>query len=255
MIRVFDITKIIKLLLITILIFLTINTIFIYSKLAVDVINQKKLLPIYCVDRNDKKIALTFDAAWGNDDTKELLSILKKYNAKATFFLVGFWVEKYPEDVKDIFSQGHEIGSHSDKHLHMSRLSESEIIKDIKSCEEKIIRIIHKKPTVFRPPYGDYNNTLIKTLSSLGYYVIQWDVDSLDWKDLSAQDIAQRVLKRVKSGSIVLFHNNAKNTKYALPIILNTLTKQGYEFVTVSELIYKDGYYIDHQGVQKRIIR
>lgn len=137
MIRVFNISKIMKLVLITILVLLTINTIFIYSRLTVEVINQKKLLPIYCVDRNDKKIALTFDAAWGNDDTKELLSILKKFNAKATFFLVGFWVEKYPEDVKNIFSQGHEIGSHSNKHLHMSRLSESEIIRDVKSCERK----------------------------------------------------------------------------------------------------------------------
>ncbi|WPX07611.1 polysaccharide deacetylase family protein [Anaerocellum danielii] len=255
MIRVFNISKIIKLVLITILVLLTINIIFIYSKLTVEVANQKKLLPIYCVDRDDKKIALTFDAAWGNDDTKELLSILKKFNAKATFFLVGFWVEKYPEDVKYIFSQGHEVGSHSDKHLHMSRLSESEIIRDIKSCEGKIMKIINKKPVVFRPPYGDYNNTLIKTLYSLGYYIIQWDVDSLDWKDLSAQEIAQRVLKRIKSGSIVLFHNNAKNTKYALPIILSTLSKQGYQFVTVSELIYKDGYYIDHQGVQRKIER
>jgi len=255
MIKVFNISKIIRLVLLAILILLIINTIFIYSRLTVEVVTQKKLLPIYCVNRDDKKIALTFDAAWGNDDTKELLSILKRFNAKATFFLVGFWVEKYPEDVKNIFNQGHEIGSHSDKHLHMSRLSEAEIIRDIKSCEEKIIKIIHKKPVVFRPPYGDYNNTLIRTLSSLGYYVIQWDVDSLDWKDLSAQEIAQRVLKRVKSGSIVLFHNNAKNTKFALPIILSSLSKQGYQFVTVSELIYKDGYYIDHQGVQRKIER
>ncbi|WP_041737594.1 polysaccharide deacetylase family protein [Caldicellulosiruptor owensensis] len=255
MIKVFNISKIIRLVLLAILILLIINTIFIYSRLTVEVVNQKKLLPIYCVDRDDKKIALTFDAAWGNDDTKELLSILKRFNAKATFFLVGFWVEKYPEDVKNIFSQGHEIGSHSDKHLHMSRLSEAEIIRDIKSYEEKIMRIIHKRPVIFRPPYGDYNNTLIRTLSSLGYYVIQWDVDSLDWKDLSAQEIAQRVLKRVKSGSIVLFHNNAENTKFALPIILSSLSKQGYQFVTVSELIYKDGYYIDHQGVQRKIER
>lgn len=253
MIKVFNISKLIRLILFAILILLIVNTVFIYSRLTIEVMNQKKLLPIYCVDRDDKKIALTFDAAWGNDDTDEILAILKKFNAKATFFLVGFWVEKYPENVKNIFLHGHEIGSHSDKHLHMSRLSEAEIVKDIKSCEEKITKIIHKRPTVFRPPYGDYNNTLIKTLSSLGYYVIQWDVDSLDWKDLSAQEIAQRVLKRVKSGSIILFHNNAKNTKYALPIILNELSRQGYQFVTVSELIYKEGYYIDHQGVQRKV--
>jgi len=251
MIKVFNISKIVRLMLYFILIVLLASCIYIYSEVAIEVTNQKRLLPIYCVARSDKKIAITFDAAWGNDDTKDLLKILKQYNAKATFFLVGFWVERYPKDVLEIYREGHEIGSHSDKHLHMSKLSEADIVKDIKSCEEKILKVIGKRPSVFRPPYGEYNNTLIKTLSSLGYYVIQWDVDSLDWKDLPANEIAQRVLKRVKSGSIVLFHNNAKNTKYALPKILSELSKGGYQFVTVSELIYKSNYYIDHQGIQR----
>jgi len=251
MIKVFNISKIVRLMLYFILIVLLASCIYIYSEVAIEVTNQKRLLPIYCVARSDKKIAITFDAAWGNDDTKDLLKILKQYNAKATFFLVGFWVERYPKDVLEIYREGHEIGSHSDKHLHMSKLSEADIVKDIKNCEEKILKVIGKRPSVFRPPYGEYNNTLIKTLSSLGYYVIQWDVDSLDWKDLPANEIAQRVLKRVKSGSIVLFHNNAKNTKYALPKILSELSKGGYQFVTVSELIYKNNYYIDHQGIQR----
>lgn len=253
MIKTFNISRILRLLFYFILIMLLASCIYIYSEVAIEVVNQKKLLPIYCVARDDKKIAITFDAAWGNDDTKELLRILRKYKAKATFFLVGFWVEKYPEDVLEIYKEGHEIGSHSDKHLHMSKLSVEAIVEDVKNCEKKIVKLIGKKPNVFRPPYGDYNNTLIKTLTSLGYYVIQWDVDSLDWKDLSADEIAQRVLKRVKSGSIVLFHNNAKNTKYALPKVLDELSKRGYQFVTVSELIYKNNYYIDHQGVQRKL--
>ncbi|WAM30509.1 polysaccharide deacetylase family sporulation protein PdaB [Caldicellulosiruptor naganoensis] len=253
MIRIFNLSKMVKLSLYFLFLSLLVSCIYIYSEIAIEVVNQKNFFPIYCVARNDKKIALTFDAAWGNDDTKDLLRILKQYNAKATFFLVGFWVERYPEDVVEIYKNGHEIGSHSDKHLHMSRLSQEDIVKDVKACEEKISRVIGKRPVVFRPPYVDYNNTLIKTLTSLGYYVIQWDVDSLDWKDLPADEIAKRVLKRAKSGSIILFHNNAKNTKYALPKILGELSKQGYQFVTVSELIYKNNYYIDHQGVQQKL--
>ncbi|AZT90247.1 deacetylase [Caldicellulosiruptor changbaiensis] len=253
MIKVINISRIVRVSFYFILIVFLASCIYIYSEVAIEVINQKKLLPIYCVARNDNKIAITFDAAWGNDDTKDLLKILKQYKAKATFFLVGFWVERYPNDVLEICKEGHEIGSHSDKHLHMSKLSETAIVEDIKSCEEKISKLIGKRPVVFRAPYGDYNNTLIETLTSLGYYVIQWDVDSLDWKDLPEDDIAQRVLRRVKSGSIILFHNNAKNTKYALPKILGELSKRGYQFVTVSELIYKNNYYIDHQGIQRKL--
>lgn len=253
MFRVFNFSKQIRVILFTAVIILSIYVIYIYYNLSVEVFKPNKLLPIYCVDRGDKKVALTFDAAWGNDDTKDLLKILEKYNAKATFFLVGFWVDKFPDDVKLIHQKGHEIGSHSNKHLHMSRLSEQEIIQDINSCEEKIINIIGKKPIVFRAPFGDYNNLLISTLNRLGYYVIQWDVDSLDWKNLSANEITIRVLSKVKSGSIILFHNNAPNTKYALEDILRNLKNQGYSFVTVSELIYKKDFYIDHNGTQKVI--
>lgn len=253
MFRVFNLSKLIRTFLLSLVITVLVFTSYIYTNLISNVYKTTKLLPIYCVDRNDKKIALTFDAAWGNDDTLDILKILKDYNAKATFFLVGFWVEKYPKDVLEINKNGHEIGSHSNRHLHMSRLTEQEIMADIKSCEEKIEKIIGKKPVVFRPPYGEYNNRLIRVLNSLGYYVIQWDVDSLDWKDLSAEEISQKVLSKAKSGSIILFHNNAKNTKYALPKILTELRKRGYQFVTASELIYKENYYIDHEGRQIKL--
>jgi len=213
--------------------------------------NNSRELPIYCVDTPEKKVAISFDAAWGADYTESLLKILKNYDVKTTFFLVGFWVDKYPEMVKRIDEEGHEIGNHSSRHPHMSKLSKEQIIEELAKTSEKIEAITHKKVTLFRPPFGDYNNRLIETSRAMGIQVIQWDVDSLDYKDYGADAIVKRVLSKVKNGSIVLFHNNATYTADALPIILENLQKEGYKIVPVSELIYKENYYIDHTGMQK----
>lgn len=212
-----------------------------------------RIIPIYCVDTEEKKIAISFDAAWGADLSEELLHILKQYNVKTTFFLVGFWVDKYPEMVKRIDEEGHEIGNHSAKHPKMSQLSEERIIEELTITSNKIEKITGKKVNLFRPPYGDYNNRLMKIAKDLGYYVIQWDVDSLDYKDYGRDAIVDRVIGKVKNGSIVLFHNNATYTKDALPIILEKLQKKGFTIVPISDLIYKDNYYIDHTGKQKII--
>jgi peptidoglycan-N-acetylglucosamine deacetylase len=212
--------------------------------------NNTKKLPIYCVDVPEKKIAISFDAAWGADRTEDLLKILKDHNIKTTFFLVGFWVDKFPEMVKKISDEGHEVANHSARHPKMSTLSKEQIIKELNSTSEKIEAITGKPTTLLRPPFGDYNNNLIETAQELGYQVIQWDVDSLDYKDYGTQSIVDRVLKKVGNGSIVLFHNNATYTPEALPIILDELQKQGYEIVPISELIYKENYYIDHTGRQ-----
>lgn len=212
--------------------------------------DNNKQIPIYCVDVPDKKIAISFDAAWGADKTEELLKILKEHNIKTTFFLVGFWVDKFPEMVKKISEEGHEVANHSLHHPQMSTLSKEQIIKELNTTSEKIETIIGKPTTLLRPPFGDYNNRLIETAHELGYQVIQWDVDSLDYKDYGTQSIVDRVLKKVKNGSIVLFHNNATYTPEALPIILDELQNQGYEIVPISDLIYKENYYIDHTGKQ-----
>ena len=222
-----------------------------YNRLLNVFRNNSRELPVYCVDTAEKKIAISFDAAWGADYTKDLLDILKKYEVKTTFFLVGFWIDKYPEMVKLIDEEGHEIGNHSSKHPHMSQLSKDQITNELKKTSDKIEALTNKKVTLFRPPFGDYNNTLIETSREMGLQVIQWDVDSLDYKDYGADAIVKRVLSKVKNGSIVLFHNNATYTKEALPIILENLQKEGYKIVPVSELIYKDNYYIDHTGMQK----
>ena len=214
---------------------------------------SERLLPIYCVETTEKKVALTFDAAWGADDTDTLISVLKKYNATATFFVVGEWVDKYPNEVKKLSDAGFDVMNHSATHPYMTNLNEDGMKEQLKVCNDKIAAITGKAPTLFRPPYGDYDNKVISTVESVGMKTIQWDVDSLDWKDTATVDsIVTRVTSKVKPGSIVLFHNDADHTPEALPIILEKLTADGYAFVKVADLIYKDNYEILHDGTQKK---
>jgi len=215
-----------------------------------DVFGEGKELPIYCVDTKEKKIAISFDCAWGNEHTKPILDILDQYDVKTTFFMVQFWAEKYPDDVKEIKSRGHEIGNHSSTHPNMAKLSTEDMIKELKGAEGAIEQIIGEKPTVFRPPFGAYSNSLIETCKANGYYVIQWDVDSLDWKDITTEQIVDRVTRNVKPGSIVLFHNNAEHVEDYLPVILSKLQADGYKIVPIGQLIMKEKYHMDHAGKQ-----
>ena len=207
-------------------------------------------LPIYCVQRDQKMLAISFDAAWGNEDTQQLIDILGKYNVKATFFVVGDWVDKYPESVKALHDAGHEVMNHSNSHAHMSQLSSEAIVADVEACNDKIEAVTGVRPTLVRLPYGDYDDNAIRAVRSIGMEPIQWDVDSLDWKELPAQEIAQRVTGKVQPGSIVLFHNAAKHTPEALPSILTALIQEGYTFVPISQIILDGEYTIDHTGRQ-----
>lgn len=208
-------------------------------------------LPIYCVETQKKQIAISFDAAWGNDDTQTLIDILKEYDVPATFFVVGAWVDKYPESVKALHDAGHQVQNHSNTHPYMTKLSAGQISSEISCCNEKIQKITGVCPSLLRPPYGDYNNCVVETVESMKMYTIQWSVDSLDWKDNATPDsIYRRVTGKVTNGSIVLFHNDAEHTPEALPRILKDLKEQGYEFVFISDLIYKENYTIDHAGMQ-----
>lgn len=215
---------------------------------------HEKELPIYCVEKDKPLISISFDAAWGNDDTRKLLQILKKHNVRATFFMTGGWIEKYPEDVKAIAEGGHDLGNHSENHKQMSTLSAEECKKELMEPHEKVKKITGKDMFLFRPPYGDYNDTLIKTAHECGYYPIQWDVDSLDWKDYDAQTIIRKVTghKHLGNGSIILCHNGAKHTAEALDEMITTLKAKGYAFVPISELILKDNYTIDVEGRQHK---
>jgi len=212
--------------------------------------NKSDELPIYCVETNEKQCAISFDAAWGAEDTDILIEILDKYNVKATFFVVGQWVDKYPNEVKKLSDAGHDVMNHSDTHPYMTKLDNNSMINEVENCTRKIEKITNKKVNLFRAPYGDYNAKVINKLNSLKYYTIQWDVDSLDWKDLSADEIYKRVVTKTKNGSIILFHNAAKNTPEALPKILEKLKKDGFEIVKINDLIYKDKYIIDNAGKQ-----
>ena len=207
-------------------------------------------LPIYCVQKDYKVLSISFDAAWGNEDTQQLIDILGKYNIKATFFVVGAWVDKYPESVKALHDAGHEVMSHSNSHAHFNSLSTDEIIADLNTCNDKIEAVTGVRPTLFRCPYGEYDDHVINAVRSLGIEPIQWDVDSLDWKELPADEITARVTGRVQPGSIVLFHNAAIHTPEALPGIIEALLREGYQFVPISQLIITGSYTIDHTGKQ-----
>lgn len=207
-------------------------------------------LPIYCVNTDARKLAITFDAAWGAEDTDRLLQILNKYNAKATFFVVGTWAENNSSELYKLFSAGHEIGNHSYAHKLYGKLSTEEIVADTEKCNKLIADITGVAPVLFRFPSGDYNENAVKTVRQQQLEPIQWNVDSLDWQGLSKDEIVKRVVSGADDGSIILFHNDVKNTPEALEEILNVLSKKEYSFVTVSQLIYSKPYRIDATGKQ-----
>jgi len=246
--RIFQISVIVILVMFSILYSESINR----NQILPTFLSTNKELPIYSVDTNEKKIAISFDAAWGSEKTDEILAILDHFKVKTTFFLVGFWVDKYPEKVKQIDIKGHEIGNHSTNHNHMSEMSVEQIQIDLRNTANKIMEITGKRVSLFRPPFGDYNDKLIETCREEKYNIIQWNVDSLDWKEYGVDHMVNQVMKYVKPGSIILFHNNSKYITQALPIILQELQQNNYKILPISELIYKDNYIIDHTGKQKR---
>ncbi|MBO5223322.1 MAG: polysaccharide deacetylase family protein [Clostridia bacterium] len=212
---------------------------------------EPRRTPIYCVKTDEKKVAISFDACWGADKTLEILSMLTKFDIVANYFCVSSWAEKYADKLKTLSDSGRvEVGTHSVTHSHMSKMSKSQIENELTQSSNIIKNITGKQVTLFRPPYGEYNNTLIDVSFSLGLYPIQWDIDSLDWKNLSANEMATRILSRAKEGSIILMHNDGKHTVEALPLIIMGLKNKGYTFVFISDLIYKDNYTIDSTGRQ-----
>ena len=222
---------------------------------AVLTANEERKLPIYCVDTEKPQISISFDAAWGADDTDDLLRILEENDVKATFFLCGYWVEKYPEEVKRIAEAGHDLGNHSATHPHMSQISSEEIAKELADCHRKVKDLTGIEMDLFRPPFGEYDNHVIETATENGYYTIQWDIDSLDWKEQGPQAEINQVLnhKHLGNGSIVLFHNDAKYTPEVLDTIIKGLKEKGFELVPLSELILRENFEMDHEGRQKSV--
>lgn len=209
-------------------------------------------LPIYCVQTDKKQIALSFDAAWGNEDTQKILEILKKHDIKVTFFMTGGWVESYPDDVKSIYEAGHDLGNHSENHKDMPTLSNEQQTEELMKVHNKVKELTGYEMFLFRPPYGSYNNNLVLNAKKIGYYTIQWDVDSLDWKNYGVDSIIKTVTqhKHLGNGSIILCHNGAQYTAEALDTLITTLKDAGYEFVPISQLIIRENYHMDHEGRQ-----
>ena len=209
---------------------------------------SNRKLPVYRVDNGEEKtIAISFDAAWGADKTRKIVEILKERDVRATFFLVGFWVDAYKEEVVYLAD-----GNHSKNHLHMSTLDSAKDKEEIEYVNRAVRNLTGITPKVFRAPFGEYDDKLISTVEESGMTAIQWDVDSLDWKGISGKEIVHRVIEKVQSGSIILCHNNSDHILEALPTILDELTAKGYRFVPIGELVYAENYTIDAQGVQRK---
>lgn len=220
---------------------------------ATAVVAQKRELPVYSVQRDDKVLSISFDASWGADKTIPILDILDEYGVKTTFFLVGNWVDKYPEMVKEIFARGHEIGNHSDTHAHMNQLSEQGVKDELRIMSDRVEKLTGVRPTLFRPPYGEYNDRVVRTARAEGYEAVQWSIDSLDWKDRGTQDIIKQCTYRVDNGDIVLFHNDSNDILNALPTIIQHYQGLGFRIIPISEILLPGEYTIDVQGKQHPI--
>ncbi|HAA38392.1 MAG TPA: deacetylase [Firmicutes bacterium] len=223
------------------------------NRISAAVGQKQRLVPIYYVDTTEPKIAISFDASWGAEFTPKILEILRENKLKTTFFLTGLWIDKYPELVKQIAAEGHELGNHTATHPHLNSLDKEAIIKELTSVHNSLKELSGQEITLFRPPFGEYSNKVIETCSEFGYQTIQWSVDSLDWKEISKDEIVKRVTSQLHPGAIVLFHNNGRYTADALPEIISFATENGYKIVPISQLLYKDDYYIDpNDGAQRK---
>ena len=217
---------------------------------VIPTIATQKYLPIYKVKTEEKKIAFTMNCAWSADDIDTILETLKNNNVHITFFMVGEWVDKYPEAVKKICEAGHEIGSHSNTHPHVNNLSAEKNLEEINLSVNKIEKITGQKTNLYRAPYGEYNDTVIKTAQENRYYTIQWNLDTLDYEGLTGEEMWNRLKSKLECGSIILSHNGTKHTADSLDMLIKNIISSGYEITTVSDLIYKDNYTINNNGTQ-----
>ena len=209
-----------------------------------------KLLPIYNVQTEEKKVAFTMNCAWNADDIDQTLEVLKQNNTKITFFMVGDWIDKFPGAVKKIYEAGHEIASHSNTHPHVNNLTYEENIEEIEKSNDKIEKITGQRTKIYRAPYGEYNNTVIKAAQDKGYYTIQWSLDTLDYTGLTGDEMWNRIQDKLKAGDIILSHNGTKHTADSLDMLIKNIKQKGFEVVRVSDLIYTENYTINSNGTQ-----
>ncbi|MCL2353016.1 MAG: polysaccharide deacetylase family protein [Defluviitaleaceae bacterium] len=217
-----------------------------------NVFGAEKMLPIFSTQTDEKVVAITLNAAWGADDTDTLIEILDEFDAKATFFVCGYWVDKYPDALRKFYEAGHCIANHGDTHAHVAKLNFEQNVEEIAAAHTRVLGVLGIEMDLYRPPYGEFNDTVLKAAESINYHTIQWDVDSLDWKRPTPEAMTERVLKHknLQNGSIILFHCDIPETPIALRKIMADLKNEGYSFITVSDLIMRDGYKLDHAGRQ-----
>ena len=210
----------------------------------------QKYLPIYNVQTEESKIAFTMNCAWNADDIDSILETLKNNDVHITFFMVGDWVDKYPEAVKKIYEAGHEIGSHSNTHPHVNNLTAEKNLEEIQLSVNKIEKITGNKTILYRAPYGEYNDTVIKTAQENGYYTIQWNLDTLDYEGLTGEEMWNRIKNKLDKGSIILSHNGTKHTADSLDMLIKNIKNSGFKVTTITDLIYKENYTINNNGTQ-----
>lgn len=235
---------------------LTVITLFGIANLTVDSetietsTSIEQTLPIYNVQTEEKKIAFTMNCAWSADDIDNILETLRNNEVKITFFLVGDWIDKNPEAVKKIYEEGHEIGNHSNTHPHVNKLTYEQNLDEIEKCSQKVEQITGVKPTLYRAPYGEYNDEVIKVSFENGYYAIQWNKDTLDYQALTGEQMWKRIGNNLQNGDIILSHNGTAHTSDSLDMIIKNIKEEGFEIVKVSDLIYKENYKINTNGTQ-----
>ena len=211
-----------------------------------------KLLPVYKVDTKDKKVALTLNCAWNDSDIDSILQTLKDNDCKVTFFMVGDWVKKYPEAAKKIKDAGHEIGTHSNTHPHANNLDYEKNASELRESAKIIKETTGVDIKLYRTPYGEYNDTVIKVANENGYIPIQWSLDTLDYTKLTGEQMWDRLKNKLTSGDIILMHNGTEHTADSLDMIIKNIKNTGFDVVRVSDIIYTENYTIDVNGVQKK---
>ena len=214
--------------------------------------STRKQLPIYSVNTNEPNVALTINCAWNADDIDLILQTLEKHQIKVTFFMVGDWIEKNEDAAKKIYNSGHELANHSYNHPHVNNLSYDQNVEQIKKCSELIQKITGNPSTLYRGPYGEYNDTVLQAAKDNNHITIQWSIDSLDYNSLTGEQMWERIEPKLENGSIILMHNGTKNTATSLDVLITKIKEKGYNIVKVSDLIYKENYTIDNAGVQHK---
>ncbi|MBQ3842254.1 MAG: polysaccharide deacetylase family protein [Ruminiclostridium sp.] len=208
-------------------------------------------MPVCRAERGDNKVALTFTCAWDASDTDKLLDTLSAANVRATFFVTGEFCDAHPDAVRSMSKAGHSVQNCSDKNIHIKGMNINDLIADTKSAAQKIKALTGKDPTLYRAPFGDYDDKTLTTIEGMGYIPVQWDVDSKDLDDPDADSVRKRVTDSAASGSIILFHNDCGVTAEALPQTITELKQKGFEFAKAEEVVFTNNYIIDENGVQQ----